>query len=109
MNGEQVQAENLFILKHGINHVTALVKAQKAKLVIIAKDADPSECVAQLPDICNKKKVPFAVSNPKVRLGTLVNKKSASVIAFTNLRPEDIKEFNLLVADIRNHFSKARN
>lgn len=41
--GGEVKAEKPFAVKYGLNHITALVEAQKAQLVVIAHDVDPIE------------------------------------------------------------------
>ena len=37
------QGKKPMVVKYGINHITALVEAKKASLVIIADDVDPVE------------------------------------------------------------------
>jgi large subunit ribosomal protein L7Ae len=77
-------------LKFGLNHVTNLVEEGKAKLVVIAHDVDPVELVAFLPALCRKKDVPFAVVKSKSRLGKLVHTKTATVVALTDVKKEDL-------------------
>ncbi|KAG0006968.1 60S ribosomal protein L8B [Modicella reniformis] len=102
-----IETEELYILKFGINHVAALVEAKKTKLVIIADDVEPLETVAWLSSTCRKRGVPFAIINGKDRLGTLVNKKNAAAIAFTNIRTEHNEQFASLIADIKaDHLEK---
>ncbi|KAI7815959.1 50S ribosomal protein L30e-like protein [Gamsiella multidivaricata] len=100
-NGEAVECEKIQVLKHGINHVAALIDAKKAKLVIIASDIEPSEIVMWLPGFCRKKGVPYTIVDNKLRLGTLVNKKAAPVVALTDIKTEDKDAFYILVSDIR--------
>ncbi|KAG0333473.1 60S ribosomal protein L8B, partial [Podila humilis] len=38
-----------FVVKYGLNHITALIEAKKASLVVIADDVDPIEIVVWLP------------------------------------------------------------
>ncbi|KAH9253668.1 hypothetical protein BASA81_008286 [Batrachochytrium salamandrivorans] len=77
------------VLKMGLTHVTALIEAKKAKLVVIANDVDPLELVLWLPALCRKMEVPYLIVNNKGRLGALVHKKTASCLALTRVNKED--------------------
>ncbi|KAK3819878.1 MAG: 60S ribosomal protein L7a [Benniella sp.] len=101
-NGTQ-ETKKLYIVKFGVNHVAALVEARKAKLVVIAKDIIPPEAVAWIPKICRRRDVPYAIIQGQTRLGSLVNKRTAAAVAFTEIRPEDMEEFNSLVTAIKAH------
>jgi len=76
------------VLKYGLNHVTHLVEGKKARLVVIAHDVDPIETVLWLPQLCRKQDIPFCFIKGKARLGKLVNKKTATVVAITDVRKE---------------------
>ena len=91
-------------IKYGLNHVTNLIAKNKAQLVVIAHDVDPIELVLWLPALCRKKKIPFCVVKGKARLGSLVHKKTASVIAITDVKNEDKAEFAKLVDAIKPQF-----
>jgi len=82
-------------LKYGLNHVTSLIEQKTAKLVIIAHDVDPLELVMWIPTACRKKEIPYLIVKGKARLGKLVHKKTASVVAITNVRPKDEATFEL--------------
>lgn len=84
-------------IKSGLNHVTTLIEQKKAKLVIIAHDVDPIELVLWLPNLCKSKNVPYAFIKGKARLGTLVNKKTTSAIAITEVKKEDQAELDRLI------------
>jgi len=84
------------VVKMGLTHVTALVEAKKAKLVLIANDVDPIELVLWLPALCRKMEVPYMVVNNKGRLGALVHKKTASCLAVTRVNKDDEKSLKAL-------------
>lgn len=89
------------VIKFGLNHVTQLVENKKAKLVIIAHDVDPIELVLWLPALCRKMDVPYCIVKGKARLGHMVYKKTASVIALTEVNKEDDSRLNQLVGSFR--------
>ncbi|KAJ7903710.1 ribosomal protein L4 [Mycena olivaceomarginata] len=65
-------------VKFGLNHTVALIEAKKASLVVIAHDVDPIELVVFLPALCRK-------MGGKARLGTVVHKKTAAVLALQDV------------------------
>eukprot|EP00828_Plagiopyla_frontata_P020405 TRINITY_DN260_c0_g1_i10.p1 TRINITY_DN260_c0_g1~~TRINITY_DN260_c0_g1_i10.p1 ORF type:complete len:194 (+),score=36.28 TRINITY_DN260_c0_g1_i10:284-865(+) len=89
------------VLKYGLNHVTTLIEQKKAKLVIIAHDVEPIELVVWIPQLCRKMDVPFCFIKNKQRLGLLVNKKTATCIAVTDVRKEDQAELDLYARNYR--------
>ncbi|KAK1443959.1 hypothetical protein BgAZ_208350 [Babesia gibsoni] len=95
--GKEVTSKKPFMLKSGLSHVTNLVEYKKAKLVVIAHDVDPLELVLWLPTLCRKKEVPYCIIKGKSRLGKLVHKKTASVVAIDSVRKEDQAEFDSMV------------
>jgi len=84
-------------VKYGLKHVTALVESRKAKLVIIANDVDPLELVLWLPTLCKKKDVPYIIVKGKAALGRIVHKKTAAVVAITDVRKAHQKDLDILV------------
>jgi len=76
------------VLKYGLNHVTHLIEQKKARVVVIAHDVDPIETVLWLPQLCRKQEIPFCFIKGKARLGKLVNKKTATCVALTEVRKE---------------------
>merc|ERR1712127_3903 len=69
------------VLKYGLKHVTYLIEQKKAKLVVIAHDVDPIELVVFLPTLCKRMGIPYCIVKGKGRLGPLVHKKNAAVVA----------------------------
>mmetsp|Transcript_85608 Transcript_85608/g.184821 ORF Transcript_85608/g.184821 Transcript_85608/m.184821 type:complete len:258 (+) Transcript_85608:18-791(+) len=99
---EESKAPN--VVKFGLKHVTALVEQKKASLVLIAHDVDPLELVVWLPALCRKKQVPYAIVKGKARLGQVVGKKTAAVVAFTTVNKADQAEFGKLVETIKGNY-----
>jgi len=93
-------------LKYGLNNVTSLIEDKKARLVVIATDVDPIETIVWLPQLCRKQDVAFCFIRSKARLGKLVGKKTASVVALTSSRKEDQAEFDNLVKTFKAQFNE---
>ncbi|KAF4569432.1 60S ribosomal protein L8 [Pleurotus pulmonarius] len=94
----------LFV-KYGLNHIVALVEAKKASLVVMAHDVDPIELVVFLPALCRKMGVPYVIVKGKARLGTVVHKKTAAVVALQDVKSEDQRELATLVTAAKANFS----
>ncbi|TRM58487.1 50S ribosomal protein L30e-like protein [Schizophyllum amplum] len=94
----------LFV-KYGLNHIVALIEAKKANLVVIAHDVDPIELVIFLPALCRKMGVPYVIVKGKARLGTVVHKKTAAVLALQDVKSEDQRELATLVSAAKANFS----
>lgn len=94
-------SEKPYVVKYGLNHVVSLIENKKPKLVLIANDVDPVELVVFLPALCRKMGVPFAIVKGKSRLGTLVHKKQAAVVALTDVRSEDEAALSNLLSAIQ--------
>jgi len=90
-----------YVVKYGLNHVVGLIENKKAALVLIPNDVDPIELVIFLPALCRKMGVPYAIIKGKARLGTVVHKKTAAVLALTEVRSEDKNELSKLVSAIK--------
>jgi len=89
----------------GLNSVTSLIEHDRAKLVIIAHDVDPMELVLWLPTLCRKKDVPYVIVKGKSRLGQLIGKKTAAVIALPEPRKEDKAELANVVTIARERYN----
>merc|ERR1712100_879733 len=103
--GQEVKTKKPQVIKYGLNHVTTLVENKTAKLVVIAHDVDPLELVVWLPTLCRKKDVPYCIIKGKARLGTLVHKKTAAVVAVTGVKREDQSEFEKLCENFKASFN----
>ncbi|KAK4133615.1 L30e-like protein [Trichocladium antarcticum] len=90
-----------YVVKYGLNHVVGLIENKKASLVLIPNDVDPIELVIFLPALCRKMGVPYAIIKGKARLGTVVHKKTAAVLALTEVRSEDKTELSKLVSAVK--------
>ena len=56
-------------IEKGTNEVTKAVELGTAKLVVYAKDVEPKEIVAHLPDLCKQKGIPCHEVDSKQKLG----------------------------------------
>lgn len=97
-------SEKPYVVKYGLNHVTSLIENKKPQLVLIAHDVDPVELVVFLPALCRKMEIPYAIVKSKARLGTLVHKKTAAVVALTDVKSEDKATLSNLVSTINANF-----
>jgi len=93
------------VVHYGINHVTSLVESREAKLVLIAHDVDPIELVVWLPALCRKVGVPYAIVKGKARLGKVVHKKTATVLALTAVEKGDEKQLDALQNTAKDQFN----
>jgi len=109
VKGAAVQSgkKPLFI-KYGLNHVTSLIETRKAKLVVIAHDVDPIELVVWLPALCRKKDIPYCIVKGKARLGKLVYKKTAAVVAVTEVKKEDQAKLDQLINNVNPQYRDAK-
>merc|ERR1712003_229303 len=94
------------VLKYGINHITNLVEAKKAQLVVIAHDVDPIEIVVWLPALCRKMGVPYCIVKGKARLGKLVHKKTATAVALTSVKPEDRHSLEKISESVKTNYNE---
>ncbi|PLW06466.1 hypothetical protein PCANC_02198 [Puccinia coronata f. sp. avenae] len=101
--GEPIGKKPIYV-KYGLNHIVALIEAKKASLVVIADDVDPIELVVFIPALCRKMGVPYCIVKNKARLGTVVHKKTAAVVAFSDIRSEDKNELAKLVSAVKINF-----
>jgi len=107
--GKQDASKKPLFVKYGINHITQLVESKEAKLVIIAHDVDPIEIVVWLPALCRLKEVPFLIVKGKSRLGEVVHKKTATALALTEVRKEDVAALNNLVSYSTDNFNNNKD
>ena len=99
-------SEKPYMVKYGLNNVVGLVENKKASLVLIANDVDPIELVVFLPALCRKMGVPYAIIKGKARLGTVVHKKTAAVLALTEVKDADKSELSKLVQAIKEGYTE---
>merc|ERR1719454_739016 len=92
-------------LKFGLNHVTPLCEEGKAKLVVMAHDVDPAEIMVFLPALCRKKGIPFCFIKSKARLGKLCHTKTATCVALTDVKKEDLTDFDTLQKTFMSQFN----
>lgn len=93
------------VLKYGINHVCDLVENNEAKLVVIAHDVDPVEIICFLPALCRKKNIPYCIVKGKSRLGKMVNLKTATCVAVTQVPKDATNELNSLSENFRAQYN----
>lgn len=108
--GHQVAAPaKKTVIKYGLKHVTELIENKKVKFVAIAHDVNPIELVVWLPALCRKQGIPYAIVKGKARLGALVYKKNAAVIALEDARKEDKATFDKLCSDFKTQFNDKKD
>ena len=95
---EAAKDKKPLFIKYGLNHIVALIEAKKASLVVIAHDVDPIELVVFLPALCRKMGIPYVIVKGKARLGTVVHKKTAAVLALQDVKSEDQRELATLIS-----------
>ena len=95
-----------YVLKFGLNHITNLVEEGKAKLVVMAHDVDPAEIMVFLPALCRKKGIPFCFIKSKARLGKLCHTKTATCVALTDVKKEDLTDFDTLQKTFMSQFNE---
>eukprot|EP00413_Alexandrium_margalefii_P045495 CAMPEP_0204587274 /NCGR_PEP_ID=MMETSP0661-20131031/47959_1 /ASSEMBLY_ACC=CAM_ASM_000606 /TAXON_ID=109239 /ORGANISM="Alexandrium margalefi, Strain AMGDE01CS-322" /LENGTH=262 /DNA_ID=CAMNT_0051596977 /DNA_START=8 /DNA_END=796 /DNA_ORIENTATION=+ len=93
------------VIKFGLNHVTTLVEAKKAKLVCIAHNVEPIELVVWLPALCRKMGIPYCIVRDKARLGSLVHQKTATVVCLTEVKAEDKPKLVTLCENIKANYN----
>ncbi len=103
--GKESDEKKPLAVKYGIHQVTSLIENKQAKLVVIAHDVDPIELVCWLPTLCRKKDVPFCIIKSKARLGALVHKKNAAVVALTSVRKEDVASLETLAKTFKTQYN----
>ncbi|WVY96065.1 hypothetical protein V8G54_028216 [Vigna mungo] len=104
-DGKSLEGKKPIVVKYGLNHVTYLIEQNKAQLVVIAHDVDPIELVVWLPALCRKMEIPYCIVKGKARLGTVVHKKTASVLCLTTVKNEDKLEFSRILEAIKANFN----
>jgi len=93
-------------LKFGLNHVTTLCEEGKAKLVVMAHDVDPAEIMVFLPALCRAKGIPYCFVKGKAKLGKLCHTKTATCVALTEVKKEDMKDFDTLKTTFNAQFNE---
>lgn len=63
---QEAEKKKPVVVKYGLNHITTLIEAGKAQLVLIAHDVDPIELVVWLPALCRKMNVPYCIVKVRV-------------------------------------------
>lgn len=103
--GETPAPAKQTVIKYGLKHVTELIEAKKVKFVAIAHDVNPIELVVWIPALCRKQGIPYAIVKGKARLGALVHKKNAAVVALEEARKEDKATFEKMCAEFKLEFN----
>ncbi|KAF9204844.1 60S ribosomal protein L7A [Haplosporangium sp. Z 27] len=93
----------VYVLKHGLNHISVLIQQRRAKLVLLADDVEPPNIAQHMSSLCRRNKVPFCIVHGKARLGNLINKKSAPAVAFAEIKPQHVEQFNSMIKAIKEH------
>jgi len=99
-------ASKPYFVKCGLNHVTKLVEDKKAQLVVIAHDVEPIETIVWLPALCRAMDTPYCIVKGKARLGSVVNKKTATCLAVTEVQQADKAELATLCTAVKGQFNE---
>ena len=105
LTGSKDAQKKPYLLKFGLNHVTALIENKKTSLVVIAHDVTPIELVIWLPALCRHMDIPYCIVKGKARLGALVGQKTAAVVALTEVRAEDKTSLAAISTAVRSAFN----
>ncbi|KAL8512508.1 hypothetical protein ACS0TY_018833 [Phlomoides rotata] len=104
-DGKTPELKKPIVVKYGLDHVTYLIEQRKAQLVVIAHDVDPIELVVWLPALCRKMEIPYCIVKGKARLGSIVHKKTSSVLCLTSVKNEDKMELSKILEAIKANFN----
>jgi large subunit ribosomal protein L7Ae len=88
----------------GLQEVTRAIERKTAKLVIIASNVEPPELTLWMPTLCRTSGVPYAIIKDKARLGEAIGQKTATAIAFTDVKSEDEKTLKNLTKSVNARF-----
>lgn len=98
------KTEKPVTIAYGINNVVRLIERKQVKLVVVAHDVEPLEMVVFIPYLCKKLNVPYCIVKGKARLGKLIHRKTAAVLAVTDVKKEDKSSFESLVENIKSAY-----
>ena len=104
--GGKASGSKPYFVKCGLNHVTKLVETKKAQLVVIAHDVEPIETIVWLPALCRAMDTPYCIVKGKARLGQVVNKKTATCLAVTDVQQADKAELAALCKTVQGQFNE---
>ncbi|XP_075226754.1 ribosomal protein L7A [Lycorma delicatula] len=93
------------VLRQGCNTVTKLIEQKKAQVVVIAHDVDPIELVLFMPALCRKMGVPYCIIKGKARLGRLVNRKTCTCVALTQVDFGDRATLTKVVEAVKTNYN----
>jgi len=88
----------------GLQEVTRAIEQKAAKLVVVANNVDPLELVLWLPTLCRSLKIPYAIIKDKARLGDAIGQKTATVVAITDVKPEEEGNLKSLIRSVNARF-----
>ena len=71
----------------------------------MAHDVDSAEIMVLLPALCRKKGIPFCFIKSKARLGKLCHTKTATCVALTDVKKEDLTDFDTLQKTFMSQFN----
>ena len=88
----------------GLQEVTRSIERKKAKLVVISNNCDPAELTLWMPTLCRTNGIPYAIVKDKARLGEAIGRKTATCVAFTDVKSEDEKTLKNLTKSVNARF-----
>jgi large subunit ribosomal protein L7Ae len=88
----------------GIQEVTRAIERKHARLVIISSNVEPAELTLWMPTLCRTNSIPYVIIKDKARLGEAIGQKTATAVAFTDIKSDDEGALKNLIKSVNSRF-----